>query len=286
MVRGGHGCGERARQYDADPFLVYADAGLRSESRNWRDCTLNAAGTACSGAVLPTDRDDIVQDHEIGPSPSGGNFGARADRNAVDLRRQYKLEFTAGVQHQVAPHTWYSGSLEYVGTNIWGELADEAEQGLRGKGWLLADVDHGTVTREEVPASRPIIDLEPVRGDGLGAEAIDKLIQDRLHAVPGGIADRIVRLRIYDVPRHVARELDHAAVREWKAEALHFHLDIRRPEVQRAVGVGAPGRRQTLPDLVRDYLRGRPLPAELDREEFVRLGGDLMDAVERDLAGT
>jgi hypothetical protein len=56
--------------------------------------------------------------------------------------------------------------------------------------------------------------------------------------------------------------------------------------VQRTVGVGALGRRQTLPDLVREYLRGRPLPAELDREEFVRVGGDLMDAVERDLAGT
>ena len=189
------------------------------------------------------------------------------------------------VQHEVAPHTWYSGSLEYVGTNIWGELAEEAEQGIRGKGWLLADLDRGTVTREPVPASRPIIDLEPVRGEGLGAEALDQLIEDRLHAVPGGVADRIVRLRVYDVPRHVARELDHAAIRAWKAEALHFHLDIRRPEVQRTVGVGAPGRRQTLPDLVRDYLRGRPLPAELDREEFVRLGGDLMDAVERDLAG-
>jgi DNA repair protein SbcD/Mre11 len=190
------------------------------------------------------------------------------------------------VQHEVAPHTWYSGSLEYVGTNIWGELTDEAEQEIRGKGWLLVDLDRGTVTREPVPASRPIIDLEPIRGDGLGAEALDKLIEERLHAVPGGVADRIVRLRVYDVPRHVARELDHAAIREWKAEALHFHLDIRRPEVQRTVGVGAPGRRQTLPDLVRDYLRGRPLPAELDREEFVRLGGDLLDAVERDLAGT
>ena len=91
------------RQYDADPFLVYADAGLRSELRNWFDCSLNAAGTACSGVSLPTDRDDIVQDHEIGPSPSGGTFGARADRNPVDLERQYNIEFTAGVQHQVAP---------------------------------------------------------------------------------------------------------------------------------------------------------------------------------------
>ncbi len=190
------------------------------------------------------------------------------------------------VQHQVAPHAWYSGSLEYVGTNLWGELTDEAEEGIRGKGWLLVDLDRGSVTREPVPASRPIIDLEPIRGEGLAAETLDKLIQERLHAVPGGVADRIVRLRVYDVPRHVARELDHAAIRDWKAEALHFHLDIRRPEVQRAVGVGAPGRRQTLPDLVRDYLRGRPLPAELEREEFVRLGGELMDAVERDLAGT
>ena len=189
------------------------------------------------------------------------------------------------VQHEVAPHTWYSGSLEYVGTNIWGELADEAEQGVRGKGWLLADLAEGTVTREPVPASRPIIDLEPIRGEGLGAEALDRAIEERLRAIPGGVTDRIVRLRVYDVLRHVARELDHAAIRAYKAEALHLHLDIRRPEVQRTVGVGSPGRRQTLPELVRNYLGGRPLPAELDREEFVRLGGELMDAVERDLAG-
>jgi DNA repair protein SbcD/Mre11 len=190
------------------------------------------------------------------------------------------------VQHQVRPNTWYSGSLEYVGTNVWGELADEADEGIRGKGWLLVDLDRGRVTREPVPPSRPIIDLEPVRGEGLGAEALDKLIGERLRAIPGGVADRIVRLRVYDVPRHVARELDHAAIRAYKAEALHLHLDIRRPDIHRTVGVGAPGRRQTLPELVRAYLTGRPLPAELDREEFVRLGGELMDSVERDLAGT
>ncbi|MBA3317398.1 MAG: metallophosphoesterase [Gemmatimonadales bacterium] len=190
------------------------------------------------------------------------------------------------VQHEVAANTWYSGSLEYVGTNLWGELADEREQGIRGKGWLLADLDRRTVTRESVPASRPIIDLEPVRGEGLAADALDDLIEERLRAIPGGVVDRIVRLRVYDVPRHVARELDHAAIRAHKSEALHFNLDIRRPEIHRAVGVGAPGRRQTLPELVRDFLAHRPLPAELDRDAFVRLGDELMDAVERDVAGT
>jgi hypothetical protein len=52
------------------------------------------------------------------------------------------------------------------------------------------------------------------------------------------------------------------------------------------VGLGAPSRRQTLPDLVSSYLAARPLPSELDREAFVRLGRDLMDSVERDLAGS
>ncbi len=190
------------------------------------------------------------------------------------------------VQHEIAPNAWYSGSLEYVGNNLWGELVDEAEQGIRGKGWLLADLERGSVHREPVEASRPIIDVDPVRGEGLGAEAIDKLIAERLRAIPGGITDRIVRLRVYDVPRHIARELDHAAIRAYKSEALHLHLDIRRPELHRTVGMGAPGRRQTLPELVHDYLSRRPLPAELDREAFVRLGDALVDGVERDLAGT
>jgi hypothetical protein len=91
------------RQYDADPFLTYADAGLRQENRNWFDCSLNPAGTACAGVALPTDNDGIAQDHEIGPSPSGGNFGQRSGAVRGDLRRQYNLEYTAGVQHQLRP---------------------------------------------------------------------------------------------------------------------------------------------------------------------------------------
>jgi hypothetical protein len=74
-------------------------------------------------------------------------------------------------------------------------------------------------------------------------------------------------------------------VRAYKADALHFQLDFRRPESHRTTGIGSPGRRQTLPELVSSYLEGRPLPAELDRTEFVKLGRDLMDTVERDLAG-
>jgi DNA repair protein SbcD/Mre11 len=188
-------------------------------------------------------------------------------------------------QHQVAPNAWYAGALDYIGPNIWGERADESDHGDHGKGWLLVDLDRGKVVRHRVPAARDVLDLEPVRAEGKSAAALDSEIALRLAGLPGGISDKIVRLKVYDIPRHVARELNHAAIRGYKADALHFHLDLRRPEIQRTIGMGAPGRRQTLPDLVSSYLSGRPLPAELDRVEFVRLGQELMDLVERDLAG-
>jgi DNA repair exonuclease SbcCD nuclease subunit len=188
-------------------------------------------------------------------------------------------------QHQVAKNAWYAGALDYIGPNLWGERADEADHGDFGKGWLLVDLESGKLKRHQVPAAREILDLEPLRAEGKSAAALDSEIAARLAAIPGGLTDKIVRLRVFDIPRHVARELNHAAIRGYKADALHFHLDLRRPEVHRVVGMGAPGRRQTLPDLVSSYLSGRPLPAELDRARFVQLGQELMDMVERDLAG-
>jgi exonuclease SbcD len=220
------------------------------------------------------------------------------DRSAVDYggavlpKRELHLDQWSYValghyhtQHQVANNAWYAGSLEYVGPNIWGEWVDEKEHGGHGKGWLLIDLDRHEVTRMPVPAARGVYDLDPVLAEGLSAAGLDQQIRDRIEAVAGGIADKIIRLRVFGVPRHVAREMNHSAIRGYKAEALHFHLDLRRPETHRVIGTAAPGRRQTLPDLVASFLAARPLPAELDRDALVHLGRELMDQVERDLAG-
>jgi exonuclease SbcD len=211
---------------------------------------------------------------------------------AVVNRRELHLEDWTYValghyhtQHQVDRNAWYAGALDYIGPNIWGEAADEADHGSHGKGWLLADIDTGRVERHPVPAARRVLDLEPVKAEGKSAEAIDAMIAGRIASIRGGISDQIVRLRVFDISRYVARELNYAAIRALKAEALHFHLDLRRPEIHRTTGLGTPGRRQTLPELVSSYLERRPLPAELDRDAFVRLGRDLMDSVERDLVG-
>jgi exonuclease SbcD len=211
---------------------------------------------------------------------------------AVITRRALHLEDWTYValghyhtQHRVARNAWYAGALDYIGPNIWGEARDDADHGSHGKGWLLVDLTNGEVERHPVPIASAVLDLEPVQAEGLSASAIDELISTRLAAIPGGPSNKIVRLRVFDIPRHVTRELSHTAIRSFKMEALHFHLDLRRPEVRRMTGVGAPGHRQTLPELVVSYLERWPLPAELERETFVRLGRDLMDSVERDLAG-
>jgi exonuclease SbcD len=218
--------------------------------------------------------------------------GAAEYGGAVVNRRELHLDDWTYValghyhtQHRVSQNAWYAGALDYVGPNLWGERADERDHGDHGKGWLLVDMDAHSVERHPIPRVREVIDLDPIWAEGKSAESVDELILARVQAVPGGIADQIVRLRVYDIPRHIARELHHSHIRGFKAEALHFHLDLRRPEIHRTVGAGAPGRRQTLPELVGSYLEARPLPAELDRDAFVRLGRELMDSVERDLAG-
>jgi hypothetical protein len=211
--------------------------------------------------------------------------GAVVKRGALHLEEwTYVALGHYHTQHQVARNAWYAGALDYIGPNIWGEARDEVEHGSHGKGWLLADLTTGRVERHRVPLASQVLDLEPVKAEGMSAAAIDEAIALRLKTVRGGLSNKIMRLRVFDIPRHVSRELSHTAIRGFKTEALHFHLDLRRPELRRVTGLGSPGR-QTLPELVVSYLERRPLAAELNREAFVRLGRDLMDTVERDLTG-
>lgn len=189
------------------------------------------------------------------------------------------------VQREVGPMQWYAGALDYVSPNPWGELIEQRKTGVRGKGWLLVDLDRRRVERRIIDPPRGVVDLPPVQARDLTAAELDAAIAERLAQVPGGLADQVVRLVLHDVPRQLIRELDHAAIRAAKARALHLHLDFRRPVEQRTVGVAAPGGRRTLTDVLRGYLKGRPLPERVDRERFVAEGVALLEAVSADSEG-
>ena len=168
---------------------------------------------------------------------------------------------------------YYSGSLEYTSPNIWGELREERESKLPGKRLIEHDLASGRHTLHAIGSGRPVIDLPTVSARGLSAASVDAAIRATVERSRVPIDDAIVRLVVEDIPRHVARELDHPSLRGYRKRALHFHLDARRPEPIRLAAVsGAPGRRPSLAETLRDRLHARPLESDIDRESLVALG--------------
>jgi DNA repair protein SbcD/Mre11 len=178
------------------------------------------------------------------------------------------------VAHQVEPNVWYAGSLEYISPNPWGQLQDEQDRGRAGKGYLTVELPGSRVTFRPIAPVRRHVELPSIEGKGLTPKELDQRIAAAVAAAKPAIDDQIVRQLVFDVSRATARDLDHAAIRAYKARALHFQLDLRRPEVHHVAASGASGRRQTLPESVQEFLEHRPLDADLDRAEFVRLGVD------------
>lgn len=176
------------------------------------------------------------------------------------------------VYRQVAPNAFYSGSIDYTSANAWGELQEERTARLPGKGFIEHDLDTGAHTFHPLPPSRELVDVPPITARGLSVAEVDARIREAVDGVRGGIDDRVVRIVIRDLPRHIARELDHKQLRDFKRRALHFHLDTRRPEIARHTGSSSPGRRPSLLDVVREKLQSRMLESDIDRDALVELG--------------
>jgi hypothetical protein len=176
------------------------------------------------------------------------------------------------VHRQVAENAFYSGSLDYTSLNVWGDKYDEEEFGVRGKGFVEYDLDAGKHTFHAVPASREFLDLRAINAREMSPAEVDAAIAKTVEKVKGGIDDKVVRLVIRDIPRQVTKELDQRAIRDYKKRALHFTIDARKPEQARRDAAGAPVRRPSVTEVVREQLKARTIPADLDRTTLVDLG--------------
>ena len=171
---------------------------------------------------------------------------------------------------ELKPNAWYAGGVERTSSNIWMEPEE--------KGFLLYSTRSGRAEFEAVN-TRPMVDLPRIEARGLGAAELDETVRAAVERIPDGLRGKIVRLVIHDVPRAVVRELNHKRIREWKAEAVHFHLDARPPEHRRRTEGSAPVRRQTLQEQVASYLRKdwKLRDPTLDKEQLVGMGVAYVD---------
>jgi DNA repair exonuclease SbcCD nuclease subunit len=195
------------------------------------------------------------------------------------------------VHREVAPNAYYSGSIDYTSANPWGEMREEREAGLYdavngGKGIIEWDLDTATHTFHPLAVARPLVDLPRLDGSSMTAAELDAAVRSRVDESRIAIDERVVRLVVTDVPRHIARQMDPKAVRDVKRRALHFNLDIRRPELARRTASGAPGRRPSLAEVLRDKLETRPISAEIDRPAFVALGLEYLNQADAATATT
>jgi len=196
--------------------------------------------------------------------------GAQVPESAI---RPRAWSYVALGHHHIAaplaPNVWYAGATERTSAFIWQEKS--------AKGFLVYDTETKQAEFEAVE-TRAILDLPRIEAKGLSPTEIDERILAAVGRIDDGIRSKIIRLVVQDVPRAVVRELNHRRIREWKAEALHFHLDVRPPEVRRRASSGAPARRLTLKEQVENHLgRWKPTRAGIQPERLVEMGGDYID---------
>ncbi|MEQ1727126.1 MAG: TonB-dependent receptor [Vicinamibacterales bacterium] len=75
-----------------DPLVI------KSDTRNWSDCDYIPRTSTCSTNVLPTNRDNIAQDNEIGPVVTPFGLNRFQDPNK---KRDFNLQYNIGVDRQV-----------------------------------------------------------------------------------------------------------------------------------------------------------------------------------------
>lgn len=130
---------------------------------------------------------------------------------------------------QVAPNAWYSGSLGYASSDIWGELRHEAERGEPGKCWLLADLEAGSVAPQWMPSFRRHADLPVI--DAMEMSEAD--VAAAMEANAGDVTDAVIRQVILNCHRTMDREVRRMELK-LKRTAVEYQAAPRRPEVRSA----------------------------------------------------
>ncbi|MDQ2890349.1 MAG: DNA repair exonuclease [Gemmatimonadota bacterium] len=226
-------------------------------------------------------------------------YARRMERATIEITRDElapaRWDYVAlghyHVHREVAPNAYYAGSIDYTSANPWGEMHEERDAGIHlpargGKGIIEWDLLSSRHTFHPLSVSRPLVDLPRLDGTGMTAAELDAAVRERVESSRIAIDEHVVRLVVTDVPRHIARQMDPKAVRDLKRRALHFNLDVRPPETVHRTASGAPGRRQSLTEVLKEKLQSRPLSAEIQRGEFVALGLEYLNRSDATTAAT
>jgi DNA repair exonuclease SbcCD nuclease subunit len=161
----------------------------------------------------------------------------------------------------VSEGMWYAGAPDSF------SFADDPD---RPKGIVVLDTDSGACRHVPLAGRRPMVTLESVYALGLSPAELQARLAERAASVPEGA---VARLYVDGVDAEVWRLVDHLAVRDAAAPALHLKLEpsfvagAMHAELPTVTGLGAQWD---------SYVAGQDLTG-LDRERVRRLGHEYLD---------
>ncbi len=153
-----------------------------------------------------------------GEGGRGRGAGAMVDLEAWDY-------VALGGEHghrEVTYKARYAGSLERVGWTPWGEALEE-------KGFVSVDLEEGRASFHPLPV-RPVVALAPIRVPPGDPGRLLRRVREVTDEVPGGIDDRIVRLRLQGPAPADLRALQGGLLTELRARALHLGVVVEEPD--------------------------------------------------------
>lgn len=183
----------------------------------------------------------------------------------------------------------YSGSLERVALDPWDEAGEE-------KGFLVVDLEKGTSAFHAIPG-RAVAALAPIRVAPPTPERLSRRVEEVTREVPGGIADKIVRLQLAGVDPQDLLCLQGDLLHSLRQRALHLAVEAgpeprQPPEVVLSAEAPRQIREAVLAELEREGLADTPtrdLVANLvpDTDDDPKPAGALgtVEAVDGEIAG-
>lgn len=195
----------------------------------------------------------LVLHARVAGGEEGGVYVDPADWDYVALGGEHR-------RRRLGPNIQYPGSLERVDLDPWDEAADE-------KGFLVVDLERGESAFHAIPG-RAVAALAPIRVTPGDPERVRRRVEEVTREVPGGIAGKIVRLRLEGADPRDLLGLQGEQLHELRQTALHLAVEVgREPRVPVEAWVPSEA-----PRLLREALRG-----ELERDG--RWGGPTEDLV-------
>jgi DNA repair exonuclease SbcCD nuclease subunit len=143
----------------------------------------------------------------------------RTDRGLHVVPEEWSYVALGGEHRRrtVSARARYAGALERVALDPWSEAADE-------KGFLTVDLRSGHMAFHAIPG-RPVVALAPVKVARGDAEHVRRKVLEVTAEVPGGIAGKIVRLKLEGAAPSDLLALQGQPLRELRGKALHLAVE-------------------------------------------------------------